>query len=84
MGGAGLLQHRADQLAGDGDAVAVLLVALAVEEERRDDDDVASRGESETEEIQDFNERATCANLVTSGNQDCKSMKNKRKKSINN
>jgi len=41
--GAGLLQHGADQLAGDGDSVAVFLVSLAVEEERRDHDDVASR-----------------------------------------
>ena len=51
VSGAGLLQHGADQLAGDGDPVAVLLVSLAVEEERRDHDDVVGRGESEKESL---------------------------------
>ena len=47
MGSPGFLQHGTDQLAGDGDSVAVLLVTLTVEEERRDDDDVGGRSEPE-------------------------------------
>lgn len=54
VGGAGLLQHGPDQFACDGDPVAVLLVALAVEEEGSDDYDVGSCRKSEKKPILKF------------------------------